>query len=122
MYFLLKAKVSYLKTCQGKGSYNKFLINNKLLIVSELTGRPWKNQNSIWKKRFITATEKILEIENSQKLELIKASQVKLKRKVDLQSVKIFDRPTSQQGRQIFMVPLKRNDAVIMNMLFTSIS
>ncbi|CAB5216777.1 unnamed protein product [Rhizophagus irregularis] len=69
--------------------------------------------------RIITPIQQF-QIENSQKLELIKASQVKLKRKVDLQSVKIFDRPTSQQGRQIFMVPLKRNDAVIMNMLFTS--
>ncbi|GES93516.1 hypothetical protein RCL2_002025900 [Rhizophagus clarus] len=115
------AIISYLKTYEGKVSYNKFLINNKSLIVSELAGRPWKNQNSIWRKRFITTAEKIvgdkelikqfqdektnecfwLEVENSQRLEIIKASQVKLKRKVDLQSVKIFDRSTSQQGDEI---------------------
>ncbi|CAI2188101.1 19679_t:CDS:2 [Funneliformis geosporum] len=116
-----KAIASYLEMCQGQGSYNKFLINNKSLIISELSGRPWKNQNLVWKNKFITAAEKViggkhlvkqlreedtnecfwLEIENYQKLQLLKANQVKLKRKIDLLSLEILDRSISQQASEI---------------------
>ncbi|CAI2174428.1 2097_t:CDS:2, partial [Funneliformis geosporum] len=155
------AIASYLEMCQGQGSYNKFLINNKSLIISELSGRPWKNQNLVWKNKFITAAEKViggkhlvkqesvafhkynalyglngfrlafqlvscmlrvymmtqgapaglreedtnecfwLEIENYQKLQLLKANQVKLKRKIDLLSLEILDRSISQQASEI---------------------
>ncbi|CAG8632992.1 10456_t:CDS:2 [Ambispora leptoticha] len=109
-------------TYPRKLSYNEFLSKNEKLLIAEHNQKTWPEQNGLWKKRFLNVVKKTIidenmiqkiknektdkdfwcYIENSQKLEIIRERQVKLiKRKVDLCSIEIYDRSTSQQGAEI---------------------
>ncbi|RHZ70264.1 hypothetical protein Glove_273g5 [Diversispora epigaea] len=109
----------YLKTTSpNKWSYNDFLSKNKALLIAERGFHKWTDRNRFWKKLFMDAVIKIIEddkiiqklknekydrnfwlyIKDSQKLEIIRERQIKLKRKVDLYSIEIYDKSTSKQG------------------------